>query len=200
MIEKIVTGEFQTNTYVISNQGKCILVDPGLDFKRSAERIKEKYEIQAILLTHGHIDHIDGIRFFNVPIYIHEAELPFLDDSRLSLYRMLGLTQPFSSAQFKIIPLKDGMEFELIGYKFKVYHTPGHTKGSVVYAYHRKLLSGDTLFNMSWVITFFPTGFDYKMINRLTVFIYTFVYSIEVFPGHDEKTTIGFEKKHNPYL
>lgn len=98
MIEKIVTGEFQTNTYVISNQGKCILVDPGLDFKRSAERIKEKYEIQAILLTHGHIDHIDGIRFFNVPIYIHEAELPFLDDSRLSLYRMLGLTQQIGRA------------------------------------------------------------------------------------------------------
>ncbi len=200
MIEKIVTGEFQTNTYVISNQGKCILVDPGLDFKRSAERIKEKYEIQAILLTHGHIDHIDGIRFFNVPIYIHEAELPFLDDSRLSLYRMLGLTQPFSSAQFKIIPLKDGMEFELIGYKFKVYHTPGHTKGSVVYAYHRKLLSGDTLFHMSMGRTDLPTGDASKMRNSLKRIIDTFEDSIEVYPGHDEKTTIGFERKHNPYL
>lgn len=78
MIEKIVTGTFFTNTYIVSNHGKCVIVDPGLDFKEAAEELKRQYEVVAILLTHGHMDHIDGIRYFDCPIYIHEKELDFL--------------------------------------------------------------------------------------------------------------------------
>lgn len=200
MIEKIVTGDFQTNTYIISNQEKCILVDPGLDFSYHAKKIKERYEVVAILLTHGHMDHIDGIQYFDVPIYLYETEISFLEDPSLSLYRMFGTRQPFSIQELKIVPLTDGMEFELIGYKFKVYHTPGHTKGSVVYSYQQKLLSGDTLFHLSIGRTDFPTGDVAKMRKSLDRLLHLFKDDIEVYPGHGEKTTIGKERKNNPYL
>ncbi|MDE6656018.1 MAG: MBL fold metallo-hydrolase, partial [Anaeroplasmataceae bacterium] len=152
MIEKIVTGDFETNTYIISNQGKCVIVDPGLDFENTAAKIKEQYNVEAILLTHGHMDHIDGIRYFDVPIYIHELEIPFLEDPNLSLYRMFGSRMPFQKENLKLIPIHDGTELDLIGYRFKVMHTPGHTRGSVVYSYKDKLLSGDTLFHMRSLI------------------------------------------------
>ncbi|MDE6047463.1 MAG: MBL fold metallo-hydrolase [Anaeroplasmataceae bacterium] len=200
MIEKIVTGDFATNTYIISNQGQCVIVDPGLDFEYAASKIKEKYEVVGILLTHGHMDHIDGIRYFNVPIYIHELEIPFLEDPSLSLYRMFGSKIPFKKENLNIISIKDGMELELIGYTFKVIHTPGHTKGSVVYSYKDKLLSGDTLFHMSMGRTDFPTGDSKSMRDSLKRIIETFPDSFDVYPGHDEKTTIGFERKNNPYL
>lgn len=200
MIEKIVTGEFQTNTYIISNHGKCILIDPGLGFAQAAARLKEKYEVVAIFLTHGHMDHIDGIQYFDVPIYIHEAELPFLEDPSLSLYRMFGMKQPFQVSKLKLVVLKDEMEFELLGYKFKVMHTPGHTRGSVVYHYQNKLFSGDTLFHMSMGRTDFPTGDAIELRRSLNHIINAFDNTTEVYPGHEEKTTIGFERKHNPYL
>lgn len=200
MIEKIVTGDFETNTYIISNQGKCVIVDPGLVFENTASKIKEQYEVEAILLTHGHMDHIDGIRYFDVPIYIHELEIPCLEDSSLSLYRMFGTKIPFQKENLKIVPIKDGMKLELIGYTFKVMHTPGHTRGSVVYSYKDKLLSGDTLFHMSMGRTDFPTGDSSMMRESLKKIIETFSDSFNVYPGHDEKTTIGFERKNNPYL
>ncbi len=200
MIEKIVTGNFETNTYIISNQGKCVIVDPGLDFENTAARIKDEYEVVAILLTHGHMDHIDGIRYFDVPIYIHELEISFLEDPSLSLYSMFGMKLPFSKEKLNLKLVEDGMELELIGYKFKVMHTPGHTKGSVVYSYKDKLLSGDTLFHMSMGRTDFPTGDSTKMRGSLKRIIEEFPDSTSVYPGHDVKTTIGFERKHNPYL
>ncbi len=200
MIEKIVTGDFETNTYIITNQGKCVIVDPGLDFENTATRLKDMYDIEGILLTHGHMDHIDGIRYFTAPIYIHEAEVQFLEDASLSLYRMFGNRIPFQKEKLNIVPLRDGMELELIGYTFKVMHTPGHTRGSVVYSYKNKLISGDTLFHQSIGRTDFPTGDMKRMRDSLKKIIETFPDLTEVYPGHNEKTTIGFERKNNPYL
>ncbi|MDE7264368.1 MAG: MBL fold metallo-hydrolase [Anaeroplasmataceae bacterium] len=200
MIETIVTGEFQTNTYIISNQGKCVIVDPGLDFAYAAAKLKEKYKVEAILLTHGHIDHIDGIRYFDVPIYIHEAELAFLEDASLSLYQMFGSKMPFQKENLQVIPIQDGMELRLIGYTFKVTHTPGHTRGSVIYSYNNKILSGDTLFHMSMGRTDFPTGDSLKMRYSLKRILEDFKGDYDVYPGHDSKTTLGLERRYNPYL
>lgn len=200
MIEKIITGDFETNTYIISNQGKCIIVDPGLDFADTAAKIKERYQVEGILLTHGHMDHIDGIGYFDVPIYMHELEVPFLEDSSLSLYRIFGSKIPFQKEKLNVIPIKDGMELELIGYTFKVMHTPGHTRGSVCYSYQDKLLSGDTLFHMSMGRTDFPTGDAHQMRKSLKRIMDSFKDTMDVYPGHNEKTTIGFERKNNPYL
>lgn len=200
MIEKIITGSFQTNSYIISNDNECVIVDPGLDFLDAANIIKNKYEVKAILITHGHMDHIDGIRYFDVPVYIHELDKEFLFDSRLSLYCMFNQMSPYKKGDLNIITVKDNMEFELIGYKFKVIHTPGHTRGSVCYSYGNKLLSGDTLFNLSAGRTDFPTGNPRDMRNSLNKIINTFNDNTDVYPGHESKTTIKNERKNNIFL
>ena len=201
MIEKIVTGSFFTNSYVISNEGDCVIVDPGLDYEKAANEIKSKYNVKAILITHGHMDHIDGIKYFDVPVYIHELDKEFLFDPTLSLYSMFRLnTTPFKKGTLDLITVKDNDEFELIGYKFKVMHTPGHTKGSVCYSYGNKLLSGDTLFNMSAGRTDFPTGNPKDMRNSLLKIINNFNDNVDVYPGHEGKTTIKNVRKNNIFI
>ena len=82
MIEKFTTGSFFTNSYIISNdKNECVIVDPGLNYKNVANYIKEKYIPKAILITHGHLDHIDGINYFlDLPIYISEKEINLFYD------------------------------------------------------------------------------------------------------------------------
>lgn len=201
MIEKIVSGSFETNTYVISNANKCIVVDPGLDFSGFATNITSKYEVVAILITHGHIDHIDGIRFFKyVPIYIHKDDEEFLYDSKLSLYSWMGLKTPFLKNTLNVITVQENDIINLIGLEFKVIHTPGHTKGSVCYQYKNKLLSGDTLFKNSCGRTDFPTGSPMDMRRSLNRLMSECQDNVDVYPGHDEKTKIKDEKRNNPYI
>ena len=200
MIEKYVTGYFQTNCYVISNETKCVIVDPGLEFSSAAEEIKAKYDVEAILLTHGHMDHIDGIRFFDCPVYIHKLDEEFLYDENLSLYRFFNSKTPYKKGDINIIHVHDKMEIDLLGYKFKVYHTPGHTRGSVCYSYTNKLLSGDTLFKLSMGRTDFPTGDSKAMQESLKMIVNSFPDNTSVYPGHDDKTTIRNERKNNMFI
>lgn len=201
MIEKIVSGSFETNTYIISNENKCVVVDPGLDFEYYAKEINSKYDVVAVLITHGHIDHIDGLRLFkNALVYIHKEDEEFLYDSRLSLYSWMGLKTPFHKNDLKIVTVNDNDTFELIGLNFKVIHTPGHTKGSVCYQYKNKLLSGDTLFKNSCGRTDFPTGSSSAMIRSLNRLMIECSDNVDVYPGHDEKTKIKDEKRNNPYI
>lgn len=200
MIEKIVTGSFFTNSYIISNsEGECVVVDPGLNYAQAAEQIKAKYKVKAILLTHGHMDHIDGIRYFDVPVYLHILEEDFLYDSTLSLYAMMGMRTPYRKGNVQVCPVCDGDSISLIGYEFKVLHTPGHTKGSVCYQYGTKVLSGDTLFDGSCGRTDFPTGDSLQMRKSLKKIIELYPDTYDVYPGHEGKTTIRREKT-NPYL
>lgn len=200
MIEKIVTGSFFTNSYVISNGADCVVVDPGLNYSDAANMIKSKYNVKAILITHGHMDHIDGIRYFDVPVYIHELDKDFLFDSSLSLYNMFRINSPYKKGDLNIITVKDKDELDLIGYTFKVMHTPGHTRGSVCYSYGNKLLSGDTLFNMSAGRTDFPTGNSKDMRLSLNKIINNFNDNVDVYPGHEGKTTIKNERKNNIFI
>lgn len=200
MVEKIITGSFFTNTYIISKGTECVIVDPGLDFEKKALELQKKYEVKAILLTHGHMDHIDGIRYFQVPVYIHAQEEEFLYDASLSLYRMVSLSSPYRKGDLEVVHVTDGMEFELLGERFTVFHTPGHTRGSVCYSYRNKLFSGDTLFHLSAGRTDFPTGNPKELRESLQRIIKLFPDSTDVYPGHDEKTTIHLERKYNPFL
>lgn len=202
MIETITTGSYATNSYIISNDKKeCIIVDPGLNYKEASLYIKSKYTPKAVFLTHCHFDHIDGIEYFMyLPIYIHKLDEEGLYDNVLSLYYMMNRCAPFSKGDLDIRTVEDDDIISIIGYEFKVYHTPGHTNGSCVFFFDNNLLSGDTLFRGSCGRVDFPSGNASKMEKSLKKIIATFDDNVKCYPGHEGETTIGFERKNNPFI
>ncbi len=192
-------GDFFENTYLINNGLDAIIVDPGEGIGEYLEEIN-KYIIKAILLTHGHIDHIDGIKYFlNSDIYIYKDELEFLDSKVLSLYDAFGKLKSFNKDNLKIHLLEEGI-INLLGFKIEVIHTPGHTKGSCCYLFNDNILfSGDTLFQVSVGRTDFPTGSMSELNSSLEI-LKKLDDAVKVYPGHGAETTIGFEKKYNPYF
>ena len=202
MIECITTGQLDTNSYIISNEKKeCVLIDPGLGYKDAAKYIKDKYIPKAIFITHAHIDHIDGIEYFlDLPIYIHKLDSDSLYDSEASLYDMFGRVCPYSIGDLNVHLLNDLDEIELIGYKFKILHTKGHTKGSICISFLNYVFSGDTLFMGSCGRTDFPTGSYTDILKSLNQIINYYPEDYIVYPGHGPKTTIKNEKLYNPYI
>ena len=202
MIEKRCVGAFFTNSYIVSNdKGECVIIDPGFSYKEVSEYIKRKYTPKAILLTHGHADHIDGIQYFmDLPIYIHELDEEVMYNPYDSVYDMVGRVSPFSKGMLDIRLVKNGDVINLIGYDFKVLHTPGHTHGSVCYQMDDNVFTGDTLFNLSIGRCDFSTGDISKMIESLKKIINEYPDSYNIYPGHNDISTIGYEKKYNPYV
>lgn len=201
-IETMNTGFYFTNSYIISNDKKeCIIVDPGLQYKNAATYIKNNYKPLAILLTHAHMDHIDGITYFtDLPIYMHINEKEVFDDEINNLYEMIDRVTPYQTSDLNIHFVHDNDIIGISDFKFKVIYTPGHTIGSCCYLIDDDLFTGDTLFNMSIGRCDFPTGDMSKMEKSLKKLMDLFSDNIKCYPGHNDLTTIGYERIHNPYI
>ena len=198
-IKKFVVGDFETNTYLITKGDKAVVVDPGLDICSVFESI-QNYQVEAVLITHAHIDHIDGIGFFDAPIYILEADKMGLEDYTYSLYEMCYAKPSFNYQDLDVRVVNDLDEIKLPSFNFKVIATPGHTKGSCCYLYYNNLFSGDTLFKSSCGRTDFPGGDCLSMRKSLKRLITTLSDDVVVYPGHDDKTTIKHERQNNLYI
>ena len=198
-IKTFKIGAFETNTYLITKGDKAVLVDPGLDLISILDDIK-KYHIEAILITHGHIDHIDGCGLVDAPIYVGKDDLVNFTDLSRSLYKMTGTKPKYDASKLTLIGVSDNEVINLENFRFKVLYTPGHTEGSCCYLYYNNLFSGDTLFNGSIGRVDFPTGSMRKMKESLQKIVENCGDDMTVYPGHDNKTTIKEEKKHNMYL
>lgn len=198
-IKTFKIGAFETNTYLITKGENAVLVDPGLDILSIVDEIK-KYHIEAILITHGHIDHIDGCGVVNAPIYVGKDDLVNFTDLGRSLYKMTGIRPKYDATKLRLIPVADNEVINLDNFSFKVIHTPGHTEGSCCYLYYNNLFSGDTLFHESIGRVDFPTGNARRMKESLQKIVNICSDDMSVYPGHDEKTSIKEEKKHNMYL
>ncbi|MCR5350738.1 MAG: MBL fold metallo-hydrolase [Acholeplasmatales bacterium] len=201
-VESYTVGSLFTNTYIISNDNnECILIDPGLGYKKVVDHVKSKYDVKAILLTHAHIDHMDGIQYFlDVPVYMHTKEYDNFFDSEASLYNMFGRVCPYNEGMLDIRKVNHGDEFNLIGLKIKVLYTPGHTNGSVCFLIENKLFSGDTLFRGTCGRCDFPNGSVSDMQKSLNYLVNNLPLETVVYPGHDAYTTILDEKENNPYI
>ncbi len=204
-IEKMVLGQVSTNCYLaVNTQTKeAILVDPAADARRIEKKIKEMaVKPVAILLTHGHFDHIGAAQelgtLYDIMIYAHEEEQEVMQDSMLNLSANFG--EPFRAEPDML--LSGGQELVLAGMKIRVLHTPGHTKGGVCYYLPEEgvLFSGDTLFYCSIGRTDFPTGSMSKLVRSAKEKLLVLPEETKVCPGHGEETTIRYEKKYNPFL
>ena len=189
------------NCYVISEGNECIIIDPGQNFLKAADLIKQRYNVKAILITHAHIDHIDGVRYFDNEIYISNEDKNIFLDSYKSLYDYFDLAYPFSNSNIKFRIVEDNEIFNLLGHEFRALKTPGHTNGSICYLMDNTyLFSGDTLFNKSCGRCDFPTGDSFAMEKSLNRLVNELDGNVIVYPGHDEQTTILEEKLKNPYI
>lgn len=204
IIKTCVVGFVSTNCYIIhqEDQTQCIVIDPGeVTFELHQYLQQSNLTIAAILLTHGHFDHITGVPALTadntIPVYAYEAEQQLLGDAYMNASK--PYRNPITLDQCRLV--KDKELLSVAGLQIQVIHTPGHTVGSCCYYIKDEgvLFTGDTLFAGEVGRTDLPTG-DYSMLlHSLREVLLHMSDDIIVYPGHDRSTTIGYEKSNNPY-
>ena len=211
---RMVLGVCQTNCYFLYRDGaqEAIVVDPadkGANIYSALQ--KNGFRAAGILLTHGHFDHIwglDGLRDAAnaaaesdgrepVKAYACEAERELLRSARLNVSAQAGR----ACETYADVYVKDGQEITIADMSFKVIATPGHTAGGCCYYFEEAgiLMSGDTLFAESVGRTDFPTGSMGTLVRSIKEKLFVLPEETKVYPGHGERTTIGYEKKNNPF-
>lgn len=204
-VEKFVTGIISTNCYLAVNEKtkQAVVIDPAAAPARLMSHIREEgVKIEAILLTHGHFDHIMGIdgflKEYNVPVYVHEDDLLMMEDPQWNQSAIYTAGYTFSKAE----PVKDGQILSYAGYEFQVLHTPGHTPGGCCYYVKSEhvLFSGDTLFQRSVGRTDFRGSSTSALIRGIREKLMPLPDDTHVYPGHMGETMIGYERENNPYI
>ena len=192
-IETYPLGAYQTNCYIVYDDESpdCIVIDPGYEADTVLLHVKSlKKKLSAILLTHGHFDHVGAVKILaadtDCDVYIHENEL--------SLPATLTAGPLYCTHTYD-----EGDTLEIAGLTIKVLHTPGHTPGCVCLMIEDNLFSGDTLFRDSCGRTDLPGGNPteiFKSLRRLAALPGDY----RVLPGHGMESTLGEERENNPYM
>ncbi len=198
--ELVLHGDIEVNCFIIEHGQKCFIVDPGYEKQKIAAFVRGRgLEPIGILLTHAHLDHIGAVDCFNVPVHLHEADLGMLGNDLLNGFAVYGQQKPFALDSLKVVTFGDSGAFPIGDAVVTALHTPGHTSGSVCYLAGEDMLSGDTLFSGAVGRWDFPSG-DMQALRRSIVrLIDGQDESLRVHPGHGPSTTIGKEKRSNPY-
>ena len=203
-IGSMTIGYVQTNCYFVYDEDKkeAIVFDPATDGAGIYNALlKHDISVAAIMLTHGHFDHIMGVNELrekaSVKVYASELEKDLLASPELNASNQIGRS-------YTVVPdvvLKDNEEVEIAGIKIKTISTPGHTEGSACYLIEDEkiLIAGDTLFAGSCGRTDLPTGSGGKLDRSLKEKLMKLDDDIKVYPGHGESTTIGHEREYNPF-
>ncbi|GAB2671080.1 MBL fold metallo-hydrolase [Paenibacillus thermoaerophilus] len=207
-IESFPLGPLETNAYLLTKEGssRAVVIDPGMKPGKLVSRLDEAgLELEAIVLTHAHFDHIGGVdllrkRGAGCPVYLHEKEAAWLSDGSLNgslRWPELGGEIVTDAPDFT---LRGGERLTLLGETFQVFHTPGHSPGSISLLTGHHLFAGDVLFRGSVGRTDLPGGSWNELLNSIHGVLFELNDDIRVYPGHGPGTTIGYEKEHNPYV
>jgi glyoxylase-like metal-dependent hydrolase (beta-lactamase superfamily II) len=201
-------GSFETNCYILRETEAakdCLIVDTGLEADGLVDFLaRHKLNPVAVVLTHGHIDHVTGTvalrqNFSEIKVYIHKLDAEMLTGTKDNLSALAG--QTFSTEPADVF-VEEGDKIELANIKLEVLHTPGHTPGGIsLYSKEDNLVFvGDTLFAGSVGRTDFPGASFARLVKSIKEKLFTLLDETVCYPGHGPQTTIAQEKKHNPFL
>jgi glyoxylase-like metal-dependent hydrolase (beta-lactamase superfamily II) len=196
-----MVGSFGSNCYIVGSESDNagIIIDPGAEAKHILEEVnKLGLDIMCIALTHGHMDHIGAVKGIKeatgAQVAVHADDAKFL--RRLSLSTLYNRSFPAPPDRL----LADGDTINAGDLHFTVLHTPGHSPGGICLLGHGVLFSGDTLFNYGIGRTDFPGGSHSQLINNIRTKLLTLPDDTPVYPGHGPETTVGTERRGNPFL
>ncbi len=210
MVQSFEFSPFHENTYVVSDDttGEAVIIDPGCYEQAEKEALRQyiesnKLKVKYLLLTHSHLDHVFGVayvkRTFGVKAYLHAFDKVIYNDvpTRCALYGLRGY-EPSDIDEF----LTEGDQFRFGNTALDVIFVPGHAPGHVAFVNHadRYVIGGDVLFAGSVGRTDFPYCNHADLINSIRTQFFTLPDDYTVYPGHMESTTIGQEKRTNPFV
>ena len=205
IIKKLEVGPFASNCYIVAAEKnhEGMIIDPGDEADRIMDEVREMgLDIKTIVLTHGHIDHTAALKEVKeatgASVALHKDEVKILNNKFVSIF--LGMRHGAPPAADKL--LEDGDVISVAGMEFRVIHTPGHTPGGICLLGEGVLFSGDTLFNCSVGRSDIPTsgGSHQQLIESIKEKLLVLDDDIKVYPGHGPETTIGAERRGNPFL
>ncbi len=199
--QKIIVGMMDVNCYLVGSceSKKAAIIDPGDDYSK-IKKVIDKFKLipQFIINTHGHMDHIGADDKFNLPVYIHKLDKECLINPERNLSAMFG--QGYSIKPQKVRALEGGDIVRIDDLNLKVIHTPGHTAGSICLKADNIIFTGDTLFLGGVGRTDFPGSSDEDLFRSIKEKLLVLDDETVIYPGHGPESTIGKEKKRNPFL
>jgi hydroxyacylglutathione hydrolase len=204
IIKRLVVGSLSANCYVVGNADtrEGMVIDPGGNPEVILKAISDSgFDIQTIVLTHGHSDHIAALYDIQdrtgATVAIHIEDADFLE-GRGSFSSMFGISYKTPEPPDRL--LREGDVIEMGGTRFTVVHTPGHTPGSICLLTENRVFTGDTLFYRGIGTTLMPGSSRRQLIESIQTRLMVLPDDFQIFPGHGRETTIGAERKSNPFI
>jgi len=202
ILKKLSTGLLASNCYIIGENNKGVIIDPGAAKEDILQAVRESgLEIQHIILTHAHVDHmfsLDEIREeLKAEVLVHKDDAEYFGNPWYNASSLFGLNKVFNPTD---ILLEDGQVLNVGGLNLEIIHTPGHTPGGICIKVGNLIFTGDTLFRMSVGRTDLGNGNYDQLMDSLKNKLMVLDENTIVYPGHGTQTTIGYEKDNNPFI
>ena len=207
IIKTFANNLLQVNTYFLIEDNKCLIIDPGSNFKKINEIImEENLHVEGVVLTHAHFDHFlscnELFYHYNIPLYVHHKGLELLYDPEKNVSAFIPYMKKLILDKNVLVTTINEETKEIAGFKLKVFHVPGHSPdGICLYFKEDKVVfSGDALFKLSIGRSDFYLGDEKQLITNIKNKLFSLPDDTTVYPGHGPTTTIGYEKKNNLYI